>query len=184
MKRIIVIALMLCLLFGASIVTAAPAQQARQVFGWIIAKRLTVENAVEFNGDLTIDDDITIGGDTTISGDTAISGDGSVTGDLTIAGFVETPAQSAVTVVMTGNITPTGSYVPLTAAGNVGTSAVITTGLTAGQVFWLVNEANVTITISDTGILKLSGNAALGQYDNLMLLYDGTNLIELAQADN
>jgi len=41
-----------------------------------------------------------------------------------------------------------------------------------------------TITLTDTGTLKLGGNAALGQYDSITLLSDGTNWIQVSKADN
>ena len=41
-----------------------------------------------------------------------------------------------------------------------------------------------TITITDTGTLKLSGNAALGQYDTITLWSDGTNWIEISETNN
>ena len=48
----------------------------------------------------------------------------------------------------------------------------------------MVNNSNTTITISDTGTLKLSGNIALGQYDTLVLISDGTNWVQLATTNN
>jgi len=48
----------------------------------------------------------------------------------------------------------------------------------------LVNVGSNTITLTDTGTLKLSANAALGQYDTITLQSDGTNWIELAKANN
>jgi hypothetical protein len=60
----------------------------------------------------------------------------------------------------------------------------IVTG-TAGDVLTLVNIGSNAITITDTGTLKLSGNAALGQYDSVTLLSDGTNWIQVApESDN
>lgn len=169
--RVLAVAAALLVLLAMSL-QAAPVQQARSQFGWIVASRLTVNNAAS------------VGGDLTAAGDAEVAGDTALTGALQVGGFLGTTPQDTVTVVMTGNITPTSSYIPLTAAGAVGTSAIVTTSLVAGQILNFVNVGSQTITISDTGILKLSGNAALAADDTLTLLYDGTNLRELAQGDN
>ena len=86
------------------------------------------------------------------------------------------------TVTTDGTITPTGSYQPLSSSGNVQTASI--TAGTAGDILFLVNTANTTITISDTGTLKLGGNRALGQYDTLTLMSDGTNWIERSFTNN
>jgi hypothetical protein len=96
--------------------------------------------------------------------------------DLTLA------KGTAISLTMNATLTPNGTYQPLQAAGNVSTASI--TAGTAGDVLVLVNESNVTITFTDTGTLKLSGNAALAQYDALTLSSDGTNWVEIAQADN
>lgn len=90
--------------------------------------------------------------------------------------------QSALTVTAGGTVSPQGSYQPLTAAGAVGTSSI--TAGSAGDVVVFVNTSSNTITFTDTGTLKLSGNAALAQYDTLTLLADGTNWVEIGQTDN
>ncbi len=41
-----------------------------------------------------------------------------------------------------------------------------------------------TITISDTGTLKLTGDLALGTADTLRLLSDGTNWYQISTANN
>ena len=70
-----------------------------------------------------------------------------------------------------------------TGAAATGTSA-IGGYATAGRVIVLVNVGSNTITLTDTGTLKLSGNAALGQYDNITLMSDGTNWVELSETNN
>lgn len=164
----VVLALLLSLVFAEGIAQA----QGRSVFGWVVASRLTVSNATDLQGALDVGGAATL--DSTLS----------VAGDLTLSDDLNLTAQSAATVTNGGDVTPSGAYVPLTAAGNVGTSSIVTTSATTGDIVQFVNSANVTITFTDTGALKLSGNAALGQYDTLTLLFDGTNWIEIAQVDN
>lgn len=88
------------------------------------------------------------------------------------------------TVVVTtdGTITPVASYQPLSSSGNVQTASIAAG--TAGDVLYMINTSNTTITISDTGTLKLGGNRALGQYDTLTLISDGTNWVERSYTNN
>jgi hypothetical protein len=88
------------------------------------------------------------------------------------------------TVVVTtdGTITPVASYQPLSSSGNVQTASI--TAGTAGDVLYMINTSNTTITLTDTGTLKLGGNRALGQYDTLTLVSDGTNWIERSYTNN
>lgn len=99
-----------------------------------------------------------------------------VNGDVTLS------PQTAIMVTQDSTISPTGSYQPLTAENDVSTSSI--TAGSAGDVLYLTNTVTWTITLTDTGALKLSGNAALGQYDTLLLIADGTNWIEVVQTDN
>ena len=79
-------------------------------------------------------------------------------------------------------ITPLGTNQPISSTANTGTSA-IAAGV-AGDVLYLVNVGSSTITLTDTGTLKLGGNRALGVTDGISLMYDGTNWVETAFANN
>ena len=116
------------------------------------------------------------------SGDVIAGDDLTVGDDAVIGGLYKLTAATAISVTTDATITPTGSYQPLESAGNVQTSSIAV--LAAGTVVHFVNTANTTITFTDTGTLKLSGNAALGQYDSLILLSDGTNWIEVSETNN
>lgn len=99
--------------------------------------------------------------------------------------FLRLSPNTAISVTQNMTITPRGSYQPLAAVGPVGT-AIVTKG-NAGDVLFLVNTSTVTtatITISDTGTLKLGGNRALGQFDTLTLISDGTNWVEQSFVNN
>ncbi len=102
--------------------------------------------------------------------------------DLEIQDWLGVAAQTAISVTMNGCITPTGTYQLLESAANVSTSNLAAG--TTGQLLILVNTADTTITITDTGTLKLSGNAAITQYDTLTLISDGTNWLELSVSNN
>ncbi|MCC6457271.1 MAG: hypothetical protein IT328_20120 [Caldilineaceae bacterium] len=88
----------------------------------------------------------------------------------------------AVTLTNGATLTPTGSYQPVTAAGAVGFGAIVADA--PGTLLLLTNVSANTITVSDTGTLKLGGNRALGQYDTLWLVSDGTNWLELGYVNN
>lgn len=112
---------------------------------------------------------------------TVQSGGLAVTGHTALDTLTYT-APTVATVTNNMTLTPGGSYQSLTAAGTVSFGAI--TAAEAGTVLTLVNTANQTITISDTGTLKLAGNIALGQYDALNLISDGTNWIQTAPVGN
>lgn len=115
-------------------------------------------------------------------GVTASTADWSVTDDLTVAGdLVNTPGTTIV-VTPGGTVTPLGAYVPISSTAGAGTSAIA--GPTAGRMIYIVNVSATTITFTDTGTLKLSGNIALGQYDTLTLRGDGTNWIQVGTSNN
>lgn len=54
----------------------------------------------------------------------------------------------------------------------------------AGQIVCIWNTGSQTVTIADTGNQILTASAALGQYDVLCGLSDGTRFIEISRADN
>lgn len=105
-----------------------------------------------------------------------------VAGDTVLGGDLTLTAQPAITMVSAATLSPTGSYQPITSAGAVGFGAI--TAGSAGAVLTVVNTVNQTITITDTGTLKLSGNAVLGQYDAITFISDGTNWIQTSKSDN
>jgi hypothetical protein len=67
---------------------------------------------------------------------------------------------------------------------NVSTSLILTTGVPSGMFLWLTNVSTPTLTITDTGTTMLSGNLALGQYDTLLLRFDGTNWLQVSTSNN
>lgn len=173
---IIGIALVMVGLLGALVLPAA-GQASRTRFDWVIVDRLTVgTEGAAINGDLSATGDLAVTGDSTLTGDLTTSADASIADTFNIA------AQTSVTVTQSGTLTPTGSYQPITAGGNLSFGNIAAGE--AGDVLTLINLSNTTITITDTGTLKLSGNAELGQYDSLLLWSDGTNWVEVAQANN
>lgn len=158
--------LLMVLLVALGSPTAA---QSITKFGTVSAIKLIVSNGATV-------DDITTTDDATIGDDLAVTDDATIASDLTL-----TPG-TAETIGYGEQIDPVGSYHQITAAAARGTSAVAAG--TAGDVLTLINVGSNTITLTDTGTLKLSGNAALGQYDSLVLLSDGTNWVQLAKTDN
>lgn len=192
MKNKSLLALLFALALFLSGYAVMEAQTIRQNFEWVIAKRITVTlNGITVqrggvtvtDGGITVeDDDVTVtegvtAADVTVTDDLTVDDDASIGSDLTLG------QQTVFTITQAGTLTPTGTYQQLTAAGAVSFGSIVTG--TAGDVLTLVNIGSNTITITDTGTLKLSGNAALGQYDSVTLLSDGTNWIQVApESDN
>lgn len=102
-------------------------------------------------------------------------------GDLTVADDFVVSKQTAISVTNGSTITVTGGYQPLESDGTVTATVAIPA---AGTIITLINTSNTTINIADTGTAKLTAAAALGQYDLLQLISDGTNVIELGRSNN
>ena len=180
-----ILALAIALLLTTGVVTAASNAQSISRFVSIFTRTIIVDTKAEVWGDLLVSGDATLH-DTAVQELTAVEVFG---GRVEVAGEVEagylTFGSGAVISVTNGlTITAQGVGVPLESAGNVGTSNIVTTNASAGSVIVLWNTANTTITITDTGHLVLAGNAALGQYDTLMLMYDGARWVELSRSNN
>lgn len=147
----------------------------------VLAQGITNFSSVVLSGDLTVGDDATVA-DSLSTADIAVSDDATVSDDFTVGGDIVTTPGTAIVVSASSTITPLGAYVPITGSTGVGTSSIA--GPTAGRLIYIVNMANATITLTDTGTLKLGGNFAMGQYDSITLRGDGTNWIETGRSNN
>jgi hypothetical protein len=108
-----------------------------------------------------------------VTGNTA-----AITQTATVGKFLRLPAQTAITVTNGAAFTPTGTYQPIQAAGDV--TPTIGSG-TAGDLVILHNLSDVTITFETDSSLGLpAATAALAQDDTLTLLYDGSKWVTLS----
>jgi hypothetical protein len=149
----------------------------------LITGTLAVQGPVSDMGTtFMVDDNTLITGTLGVSGATTVGGTLGVTGVSTFATFGTFTKATAISVTTNGYITPTGTYQPLESFGNVYTGNLAVQA--AGRILVLVNSSNTTITITDTSTTMLSATVALGQYDALTLMSDGTNWIQLAVANN
>ena len=187
-KGVGALALAIVLIVGLAV--GASADLGKVYLGWVNATRLnvtdttTLTGAVTTAGDVVIGDDLTVSDGLSVTGDQTLTGAFGVAGAATLAGELKFTAPSAITVTAGSTIATAGyTVVPIAASGTVGTSAV-TGCTTAGKVTILRNTTNQTITITDTSTIMLGGNAALGQYDTLTMLGDGTNCLQISKADN
>lgn len=97
--------------------------------------------------------------------------------------FFITSRQAPLAIADGTVISPTGSYQPIYAAGAVSTT-LMGTGYDTGTWVTLVNTSTNAITLADQGAFKLSGDLALGQFDNAILVFDGTYWVLYATANN
>lgn len=138
-----------------------------------------------------------IGGTMTVNGNTEISGELGVNSNIR---FVNTNAvwktftmgeyygpiatARAVGTVTNGQSLGGLAYMYTIDAGGAVTCAV-DNAVTQGRIFNIINTGAATITFADSGNLKLSGDAVLGQYDTLSLYAVATNIwVEMGQQDN
>lgn len=134
----------------------------KSLTGWLIAQRLTVNTISTLTGDVTMGDDLI------------------VTDNATVDGLVLTPA-TLISLTNGATLTPSSSFHVIGSPGTV----YVTLGVCpAGLVTTLENAINATINLTDTGTSKLTANFAMGQYDTLTLIGDGTNCYEVARANN
>jgi len=139
---------------------------------------VTVTDAVSA-ADLAASDDLTVDDDATIGGSIAVSE------AATVGSFLNVSAATAISCTDGGVITMTGTYQPLQSAGTVTpTLSTSATGVTSGSLLCLINTADTTINLADSGTAKLGGARALGQYDSLWLIFDGTNWVEISTTNN
>jgi hypothetical protein len=148
---------------------------------------LTNFDTVRISNDLTVVDDTTTEDfsvtDLATIADLAVTEQMTLSDDLIVAGDqINTPG--TVIVVSDGStITPLSAYQPLSSTANTGTNVI--GGCTAGKTTTMSNQFTTTITISDSGNLRLAGNMALGQYDTLTVrCHNGTLWLEVARANN
>lgn len=131
-------------------------------------------------------------GDTVVGGALAVTGGSSManlssSGDVALGGalntgtFVVNGSGGNLAVVEGTPLAAVRSFQQISAAATAG---VTVTTLAKGTELTLLNMGSNTITISDTGTTMLESNAALGQYDTLTLISDGTNMVELARSNN
>jgi hypothetical protein len=155
------------LVFGDSV--PAWAQSAASRFTRVIINStLNVVGTTTLTGDVALGDDITVADDVTVSGDLASS-------------IVKLTPSTLISLTNGATLTPAASLQPIGSPGTV----YVTLGVCpAGLVTTLENAINATINLTDTGTSKLTANFAMGQYDTLTLIGDGTNCYELARANN
>lgn len=164
---------------------------ARERFDWIIASRVTIEQgglavqgAADVDATLNVDGAATLNSTLDVDGLLTLAGGLSLTdGGATVADDFVVSAQTAISCTDGGVITPTGTYQPLQSAGTV-TPTVTTSGVATGTLLVLVNTSATTVNLPDSGTMMLSGAAALGQHDSLVLWFDGTNWIQVGGSDN
>ena len=136
------------------------------------------------SGDITSGDDITAGDDLNVTDDAIVSGDLDAIENLDAGGWMRYTRQTVQTVANDGWLTATGTYQPITAAGNIGFSKISTASRTTGDILILQNEYAASIVITDENDTNLAGDRTLGNGDNLTLIYSGTAWYELGATNN
>ncbi len=108
------------------------------------------------------------------------------TGNTFVNGFARLGAAATISVTNGSIITPTATYQPIQSAGTVTATAVATTDFSAGQIVTLINTSNTSIILTNGTNLKLpsASNLTLGQYDAVVLWFDGTRWIAVANENN
>lgn len=104
--------------------------------------------------------------------------------DVTLDGFLTLSPSATATITDNGYLTPTTTFVPLTAVAAVGMSGAQIAVQPAGTRLLLLNVGSNTITFTETGTLVSAGNIALGANDSASLISNGTNWYQIGAANN
>jgi hypothetical protein len=197
MRKLIPALLVASVLLGVFAVSV-DAQSTWQRFNNVWANSLKTTGDLTAGDDLIATDDLAVADDAVITddlsaADLAVSGGSNLTGNVDVTGNLEVVDHiansgqeyyitgAAVTVTDGGTITPSEALVELTAAGTVGASVATCVD---GQWVMFVNTAAQTITITDTGSVRLAGDWAGAQTDTLTLACIGVLWYEMARANN
>jgi hypothetical protein len=168
------IAMIVALLVSLGVQPGRPEPQGVSHFSSVYS-----QDDVQAADDLIAGDDLTVGDVATVSGSLSITEAG------TVGTFFNVSAVTAISCTNGGVITMTGTYQPLQSAGTVTpTLSTSATGVTTGTLLCLINTTDTTINLADSGTAKLGGGRALGQYDSLWLIFDGTNWVEISTTNN
>lgn len=103
---------------------------------------------------------------------------------ISIDTFLTTAPQTPLTLVMNGDLTPTGSFQPITAAGAVSISGADIAAGNHGDLLVLLNIGANTITLTETTGLVSAGNIALATLDSATLVYSGTSWYQIGASNN
>lgn len=137
----------------------------------LVLDDVNIQDSLRVEGAITTGSDLTLGDDLTVT-------------DLFSAGKIRAARGTTQTLTADATITDTWTYLPITAAGAIGTSGIASTTSVAGDILILTNVGSNAIVITDTGNTVLGGNATLGQFDTLSLVFDGVRWVQLATANN
>lgn len=102
-------------------------------------------------------------------------------GGINLSGPVAVATSAPLAGVASTAVAPVGMLQPVSMA-TAGTVPI--TIPPAGQVVCVWNTGSEVVTIADTGNQILSASAALGQYDSVCGISDGTRFIEFARSNN
>ena len=179
-NRKIFAALLIAALLVGVLAVSVNAQTFYQKFENIWAKTLRTTGAATIGGNATVAGALAVTGNTSTAGLSA-TGDTALGGSVALGDFTSFEYSGNLAVLDGGPLTPVRTFQQISAAA---ASGMTVTTVARGAVVTLINMGSNTVTITDTGTTMLSANAALGQYDSLTLISDGTNMIELARSNN
>ncbi len=138
---------------------------------------LVITGSSALNGGLTMDTSAFTVADT--SGNVSTAGTLAVAGTSTLSGKVVGAPSGVIVLADDFTLVPTRTVQLVSADGAIG-GVIGTDGAVAGQFLYLVNVGAQNIVLTDTGTLKLAGNATLTGDDAVTLIFDGTNWVQVS----
>jgi hypothetical protein len=154
--------------------------------GVTVGTDLAVAGTSALTGNTTVAGTLGVTGASTltslqVTGNANVAGNTVATGYIATSNFVYFIPPTTITVTDGSTITPTATFMELTAAGAVGAELAAAGD---GQFLILVNVGAEAITITDTATTELTGNITLSATDSIMLIGSGIKWYQLAASDN
>ena len=166
----------------------------KQSYSWLTAKRLTVVNESDLQGDVSMDGALDVTGALDVDGATTLNSTLDVDGAISSGTGAVTVTEIAVSglfypsftnITVTNGYTLTASYTVYAMDSASAVTLTLAASASEGQLLILIGDDANNITVADTNIRTNDGaKQVIGQYDVLMLVYQDSEWVEISESNN
>ena len=139
--------------------------------------------------DITSTDDITAGDDLVVTDDVSIGGNLSSSNTAPLEVTASLALVPGATATITAGLTIPHSnqsllWIDAASAVDTSSSAAIAAGTVEGQTLGIMNSNTYVITVKNNAASQFGGDIALGVYDYLQVVWDGSSWVRMFSTDN